>query len=265
MDHRFHPSFPQPHDPDVALWRYMDLFKFRNLAQTGRLFMPNARAFGDQLEGSTPQGEIDRRASWIANAQTDEQRATAKHNHNFYTEMSRKLRALYFVSCWHMNQFENEVMWNAYTRPEDGVAIRVSYTDLQQSLPRWVQMGVVSYVDYEKDEFARHGDTPGHINMYAWIMHKDIQYYAENEVRAVAVPPVTEELGRAEFAADVLPPAREGDFHAYAPKLPMHEIIKEVIVRHGAPEELKASVGALCEEIGLPHPTSSRRARRPVF
>ena len=53
-----HPAFPQPADPDVAIWRYMDAPKFEWLIGNERLFMPSACRLGDPLEGTTPGGEI---------------------------------------------------------------------------------------------------------------------------------------------------------------------------------------------------------------
>jgi hypothetical protein len=35
-----HPAFPQPDDPSVVIWRYVDASKFEWLVNCGRLFMP---------------------------------------------------------------------------------------------------------------------------------------------------------------------------------------------------------------------------------
>lgn len=50
-----HPSFAQPTDPAVWLWRYMDLSKFAALLQRKALVFARADALGDKFEGSVPQ------------------------------------------------------------------------------------------------------------------------------------------------------------------------------------------------------------------
>ena len=47
-----HPSFPQPSNLNISLWRYMDIEKFKWLIQEKRLYMPTTEKLGDCLEGS---------------------------------------------------------------------------------------------------------------------------------------------------------------------------------------------------------------------
>ena len=49
-----HESFLQPPDPDVPLWRYMDLSKFADLLQRRSLAFARADRLGDPFEGSVP-------------------------------------------------------------------------------------------------------------------------------------------------------------------------------------------------------------------
>ena len=52
---RDHPSFRHPSNPDVPLWRYMDLSKFISLIQTSKLYFARAADLGDPFEGSLPR------------------------------------------------------------------------------------------------------------------------------------------------------------------------------------------------------------------
>lgn len=106
-----HPSFPQPESPSVSLWRYMDFPRFEWMAENERLFIPTADNLGDPLEGTTPQAEIDWWDRELANADTEERRKTILHNRSFFAHFAEAFRKNYYVTCWHMNEFENNVMW----------------------------------------------------------------------------------------------------------------------------------------------------------
>lgn len=52
-----HPSFKQPIDIDVNLWRYMAFEKFEWLIREKRLYMSSPSQLGDFKEGTMTQGE----------------------------------------------------------------------------------------------------------------------------------------------------------------------------------------------------------------
>ena len=187
-----HPAFPQPANRSVALWRYMDSEKFRWLLEHGRLFMPGAEQLGDPLEGTTPRGELEWWQRAAADADTAEKRQIIKKNRNKLSRFAQAFRNHYYVSCWHRNPHENYAMWDCYTRTPQSVAIRTTYEALADCLPPFVQMGEVRYINYARDRLPS-------MNMFEYIMHKDIGYSFEQEVRFVAFPPVIDGLGRADF------------------------------------------------------------------
>jgi hypothetical protein len=105
MDQRGnHPAFPQPADLSSVLWRYMDSEKFQWMISCGRLLMASADRFGDFLEGTTPEGDLEwwRRAE--LDAASEEHRRIIDYNRRFQSRWAQKLRSNYYVSCWHMNQ-----------------------------------------------------------------------------------------------------------------------------------------------------------------
>lgn len=254
-----HPSFPQPTSPSVSLWRYMDFPRFEWLVANRRLFIPTADNLGDPLEGTTPQADIDRWDRALADAATDEQRKTILHNRSFFAHFAEAFRKNYYVSCWHMNEFENNVMWGAYTRTKDAVAIRTTFADLQKNLPPFALMGVVRYLDYGSQPL------PDRTNMYEWIMHKEAVYAGECEVRAVIFPPHDEAHGLADFKAHHFAKAEDPEFRLFAPPINLSEIVQQVIVHPEATPEFRETVKTLCEDKGLPVPTQSRRLRVPVY
>lgn len=254
-----HPSFPQPSSPDPSLWRYMDFPRFEWMVERERLFIPTADDLGDHLEGTTPQADIDRWDRELAEADSDDRRKTILHNRSFFAHFAELLRKNYYVSCWHMNEFENNVMWGAYTRTEEAVAIRTTYADLRRKLPAFAFTGVVRYLDYGSQPL------PDRTNMFEWIMHKEALYTGECEVRAVIVPPHDEERGLADFNAHHFRKADDPEFRLFAPPVNLSEIVQQVIVHPKATPEFRERVEALCESKGLPAPTQSRRHRTPVY
>src|SRR5712691_1593487 len=188
LEHPNHPAFPQPEDPITTLWRYMNADRFEWLVTNRRLFMSKPDQLRDLLEGTTPKGELEWWRREAANAGTEEHRRTIEHNREFLSRMAKGFRNHYYVSCWHMNQHENHAMWRCYTTQPEAVSIRTTYVALRECLPNYVGMGMVRYIDYTNERLPT-------MNMFEYIMHKDIYYHFEREVRAVAFPPVVEELG----------------------------------------------------------------------
>jgi hypothetical protein len=108
-----HPAFPQPADPGAVLWRYMSIDKFKWLVSERRLFMPVATKLGDPFEGTTPQGELDWWRGEAERATSKEQREIIEQNRVKLSAFAKAFQGHYYVSCWHMNRYENDAMWKA--------------------------------------------------------------------------------------------------------------------------------------------------------
>ena len=91
-----------------------------------------------------------------------------------------------------MNPCENGLMWACYTTKPEAVSIRTTYAALRASLPNYVEMGLIRYIDYASARLPT-------MNLFEYIMHKDSYYASECEARAVASPPAVDELGLASF------------------------------------------------------------------
>jgi hypothetical protein len=253
-----HPSFPPPDDHSQVLWRYMDSDKFEWLLEHGRLFMSTADNLGDSREGSTPPGEIDWWKQEYNNAATEEQRATVDHNRNFFANFAQNFRRRYYVSCWHMNTHENYSMWRCYTRTKRAVAIRTTYSALRKALPITALMGVIRYIDYSKDRLPSG-------NMFEWIMHKDINFRYEAEVRAVVPLPPNDELGLQKFLEDHFALTANRSFHVYAPTVDVTTLIDGIVLHPDASKTYAAKVRKLCAAKGLCAAASSRETAEPVY
>jgi hypothetical protein len=143
-----HPAFPQPEDQTTVLWRYMSGERFKWLVEFGRLSMPSADRLGDPLEGTTPHGELEWWKREAAGASSEEHRKIVEYNRAFLSRMAQGWRNHCYVSCWHMNPYENHGMWGCYTTQPQSVAIRTTYAALRECLPRYIEMGLMRYIDY---------------------------------------------------------------------------------------------------------------------
>lgn len=116
-----HPAFPQPDDTNISLWRYMDLEKFEWMVNNSRLFMPSTDRLGDPFEGTTPKGELKWWLRQAENADSVEKEKIIKHNRSLISHMVEQFRNQYYMSCWHINEFENYAMWQCYTKSINAV------------------------------------------------------------------------------------------------------------------------------------------------
>jgi hypothetical protein len=157
-----------------------------------------------------------------------------------------------------MNEYENHAMWACYTRQSEAVAIRTTYAALRASLPHYVEMGMVRYIDYANERLPT-------MNMFEYIMHKDSYYSFEREVRAVALPPAVDELGGAHFSENHFESESMPGFLVYAPTVDLAQLIHGVVLHPDASQAFEAKVTDLCAENGLPLPEASRRTRSLAF
>jgi hypothetical protein len=203
-------------------------------------------------------GELEWWKREAANADTDEKRRIIEHNRSFLSRMALKLRKDYYVGCWHMNQHENSAMWGCYTASSESVAIRTTYAALRSAIPSYVEMGVIRYIDYATKRLPS-------MNMFEYIMHKDVYYAFEQEVRAVAFPPAVKELGLENFEANHFESESVRGFLVYAPPLDIGKLIHGIVLHPNAADAYTRKVRDLCTTYDLPLPEPSRRTRKPGF
>ncbi len=181
-----HPSFPQPANPNVRVWRYMDLAKFIDLLQSERLFFATANNLGDPLEGSvTRHMSKDFLEDLIATAKPgDDPVWPGVSNQRALTiakvlaEQRQLLCAHTYINCWHINEHESAAMWKAYSQSAESVCVQTRYSKLAAAFTEDVYLGAVKYIDYDVEAF-----DPG--NLFNPFMHKRMSFKHENEVRAV--------------------------------------------------------------------------------
>ncbi len=166
---------PLKPEPNATLWRYLSFAKFCSLVEREELFFALVSDMEDRYEGfisHPPRKPRDRFQ------QAERLGREALH------EIARSA----LISCWTEAGHESSLMWTSYAG-EEGVAIRTSFHDLQESLrvidarlP--VTFGKVKYIDYGQQHVPRFGWAP--------LLHKRQEYRGEDEVRAVLPGPPRE-------------------------------------------------------------------------
>lgn len=165
-----HESFPQPSDPSIRVWRYMNLAKFVWTLQKNALFFARLDHLGDAYEGYYTKPHETFASSPAGKTQGLPFKTLLK------TFVS--MRTKYFVNSWHMNEKDSAAMWRLYTSMDESICIASTYADLRDSFPPEVFLGVVRYIDYEQESFSIQ-------NSFNFVMHKRKSYSHEREVRGV--------------------------------------------------------------------------------
>jgi hypothetical protein len=149
-------------------------------------------------------------------------------------------------------------MWACYTTKPEAVSIRTTYAALRASLPNYVEMGLIRYIDYASARLPT-------MNLFEYIMHKDSYYASECEARAVASPPAVDELGLASFLENRFESETVPGFLAFAPVVDLARFIQGVVLHPKATSAFEARITNLCLSKGLLPPERSRSYRPPVF
>jgi hypothetical protein len=172
-----HPSFVVPSNPEILLWRYMDLTKFVALLHDRALYFARADELGDPFEGSLPK----KNRKILEEALTDQLDSSRADQHlNALSQANKSFRTIMNISCWHVNEHESAAMWGLYSKSNDAIWVQTTYKILASILPEQVNAGLVTYIDYEKDSFDGG-------NIFNAFMHKRISYEHDRELRAIVV------------------------------------------------------------------------------
>lgn len=170
-----------PENTDAKLWRYMDFAKFVSLLDTQSLFFSRSDLLGDSFEFTYPKGNYD-----------DLDGTPLSKNNEFFLWATSIYGKQTFVSCWHMNEAESNLMWNYYSEQNAGIAIQTTYNRFLNSLQNCdyrnrLDIGMVRYINYESEKIDFSG------NILDFIFYKRNLFIHENELRAVINLPASDE------------------------------------------------------------------------
>lgn len=196
-------------EPELVLWRYMDLTKLLDILGNECLHFTRIDKFDDPFEGAPP-----RRALALPNE--DLARAVSPGFLNQLTRVRKRLHAL----CWHANETESAAMWKLYLSSNEGIAIRTTAQRLRDSLR--LTNGVDQPLFLAEVQYVNHLDNDEELapmNFIKWATFKRKSFAHEREVRLMRIAQ-DDELGE--------------DF-LYRPKVDVNTLIDSIYIGPSVP------------------------------
>src|SRR5208337_2471674 len=127
-----HPVFISPSDPDVKIWRYLDIPKYLSLLEKRSLFFTSGDMLGDPFEGSLPstQGQVN--ITELIKKRTAESFGLSLDQIAPPPSIHENIRKHVFVCSFHMNNYESAALWSIYSKASQGVAIQSTFNRLTE-------------------------------------------------------------------------------------------------------------------------------------
>jgi len=149
-----------------------------------------------------------------------------------------------------MNTKENMRMWGDYTKSPNSVVIKTSYDILKKSIPDYLNIGVVRYIDYSTERLPS-------LNLFQYITHKHISYKFENEVRAVAFPPAGDQSKVDHFQNNLFEKEGSPGFRVFAPLIEVKKFIQEIYFHPRSEAKFRDEIVDYCAKRDLVEPKVS--------
>lgn len=243
-----HTCFVPPEDKEIKIWRYMDFTKFVSLLETKCIFLSRVDKFEDPYEGATSHANEELRPHRYKDMNISED---ALQQMSKFMEWTRYWT---YVNCWHMNNAESAAMWKLYAQTDEAVAIQSTYSKLHKNLGKDIYVGVVHYIDYEKDWLPEG-------NLFWPYVHKRKSFEHEKELRVLIQNlPVQDEPGK----------GIDYSCHNYelgkSVKVDLKDLIENVHVSPTAPSWFFKVVAGVAKRYGYDFEIKkSNLAKEPVF
>jgi hypothetical protein len=174
-----HPSFEQPSDPSVLVWRYRDLPKLLSLILRNELYLARLDRLPDKFEGTLPRTMSEAVRHQLAALKPDMDPKQVENQIALLQEGARRIRRVLYVNCWHIAAYESEAMWRIYSGSDAGIAINLPYARLRDSIDaQMAYLGIVKYIEFECELFSVG-------NAFNAAMHKRREIEYEREARIV--------------------------------------------------------------------------------
>lgn len=223
---------PEPANLKSPIWRFIELWKLKDLIQTGELYFRRADMLDDEHEGLPPL-EYER----VLNLNKYDLQDIQERDHEI--GWVAQIRQSFYINCWHLDVGETAKMWRQYGK--DGVALVSRYDKIKEalnSIPDQVMVGLVRYGFKHLTGW----------NVIRFINTKREEYASEREVRAMIwIKDIADSMTR-----HIDENNRPHDRPIYDPPLSMtdgirrkidiSELIDEIILSPWAPESHKAEI-----------------------
>jgi hypothetical protein len=232
------PGCELPKNIDLAVWHYMDFWKFVSLIQKRAIYLCRGDNLQDKFEGTYSNRQIHSMNEWFKDI--DEPIRV-----EWEEEERRNNRKKAFINCWCISDVDLDLMWKAYTTADIGVALRSTIRKLQSACDKAIELWPldicqVKYFDHEKGQNINYWGAP---NVF---MHKDHHFRLDNEIRII------------HYANYSTPPD-----HVDMP-IDFEAVIETIVTRPGTTEDQLESIVNLMQSYGIKIPVVHSRDDRPL-
>lgn len=179
-------SFP---NKNIVIARYFNLVKFLSLIQTKKVYFSRLDKFEDKYEGTYPELNNQEYKYWYTNFLIN--RIMPLREINLLEEVEQamldeinlrdRFKSVVCVSCWNKFEAESYALWKIYSSMDQGIMIKTKVENIISafnSSEENIIMSEVSYIDFSNSRIKSG-------NMYYPIIHKNIHYDYEKEVRLI--------------------------------------------------------------------------------
>ena len=169
-----HPVFEKPSDPNIRIWRYMDLVKYVSLLEKQALYFVRADILADEFDPFEGQFPNDIVVKILEKANTDSEK-----EHVLRLLKNIEFQKMLFINCWHINELESFHMWKIYAKRNYGIAIQSTFDRLCRSFDVYKKNDVfIGKVKYD-NKHVIFG------NSFYPYMHKRPFFESDKELRAI--------------------------------------------------------------------------------
>lgn len=235
----------------TTIWRYMDLWKFESILKKQALFFSSASSQTDRLEGTYPLMAKLNRALRFSHL-PERRQGYALHNQEISDQISTNEIIL---SCWHVNEDENLLMWTEYIEKDEGVAIQTTQDVLTTS---FIAFSHPELITIKKVQYINRTTFHGHllndrINVF---FQKEESFAWENELRCaidVTIGPLSDDP-KGNWNAEHLFP--KGSLYpiGYFVPVAVNTLIQRIIISPNASDQFYTDVKNICHKHGIAKP-----------
>lgn len=183
-----HTAFDKPEKPQSKIWRYMSFTKFMSLIEKRALYFSSIDNLNDPFEGSITRVDMDSRKKGMIRAAEIWKGMNVEYDATEHEEMfscvNKEERRIFFVNCWHINEYESSAMWDIYSKKDQSIAIQSTFERLCDSFKKYdriIWIGKVKYIDYDNESIP----TDNYLKKF---LCKRKSFEHEAELRAIIQP-----------------------------------------------------------------------------
>lgn len=185
---------------ELKIWRYMDLAKFISLLSNKALFFASPCQFNDPYEFDLPKShyqaldelndnwkqkllqELEEKIPNLKNTPQYEKIIQNINQMSSTKSLNNEVKKKFGVSCWHINDYENEALWKVYSNQGQGIAIETTDEKLKKSFitEKNVLCDKVRYEDFDTAPIEK-----GHKHYGGFLKRKAFEY--EKEYRGMVL------------------------------------------------------------------------------